>query len=239
MPGPSGFVTVDWDRFKQASNYDQFHDAAPEAGSSNTGASGGYIREKTIGWFAEANGDTDIGDLRLRWNFGARWVHTKQTIGGRVSIADPRNIGADPDGAGPMTGPVCPAPAGARGRVLLSEHRQLRDHRQQLQQCAAVGERGAEHHRPCRVPRLGVATMTRPDPNAQLPGLNFSTPSADVGTVGNSALNPYLSTNIDVGFEYYTGQEGSSASPRSARRSPASLSTAASPCRSRRSPNMA
>jgi TonB-dependent receptor len=50
--------------------------------------------------------------------------------------------------------------------------------------------------------------MTRPDPNAQLPGLNFSSPSADNGTIGNSALEPYLSTNFDVGFEYYTGKEG-------------------------------
>ena len=50
--------------------------------------------------------------------------------------------------------------------------------------------------------------MTRPDPNAQLPGLNFSTPSADVGSVGNSALEPYISDNIDLGFEYYTGAEG-------------------------------
>jgi TonB-dependent receptor len=50
--------------------------------------------------------------------------------------------------------------------------------------------------------------MTRPDPNAQLPGLNFSGPSADLGTVGNSALEPYLSENFDFGFEYYTGREG-------------------------------
>ena len=50
--------------------------------------------------------------------------------------------------------------------------------------------------------------MTRPDPNAMLPGLNFSTPSADVGTVGNSALKPFLSSNLDLGFEYYTGAEG-------------------------------
>jgi TonB-dependent receptor len=51
-------------------------------------------------------------------------------------------------------------------------------------------------------------TMTRPDPTAQLPGANFSVPSADVATIGNPALSPYMSTNIDLGFEYYTGQEG-------------------------------
>jgi TonB-dependent receptor len=51
-------------------------------------------------------------------------------------------------------------------------------------------------------------TMTRPNPNSMLPGLNFSTPSADVGTVGNSALQPYISKNLDFGLEYYTGKEG-------------------------------
>jgi TonB-dependent receptor len=51
-------------------------------------------------------------------------------------------------------------------------------------------------------------TMTRPNPNVMLPGINFSTPSADVANVGNPALEPFLSDNIDLGFEYYTGGEG-------------------------------
>jgi TonB-dependent receptor len=38
--------------------------------------------------------------------------------------------------------------------------------------------------------------------------LNFSSPSADVGTVGNPQLQPYLSDNFDLGLEYYTGREG-------------------------------
>lgn len=41
-----------------------------------------------------------------------------------------------------------------------------------------------------------------------LPGLSFGAPSADVGTVGNPALKPFLSDNFDLGLEYYTGQEG-------------------------------
>jgi TonB-dependent receptor len=50
--------------------------------------------------------------------------------------------------------------------------------------------------------------MTRPDPAAQLPGVSFGAPSADQATIGNPALKPYLSTNLDLGFEYYTGHEG-------------------------------
>ncbi len=41
-----------------------------------------------------------------------------------------------------------------------------------------------------------------------LPGLSFSTPSADVATLGNSSLQPFESENLDLGFEYYTGREG-------------------------------
>jgi TonB-dependent receptor len=51
-------------------------------------------------------------------------------------------------------------------------------------------------------------SMTRANPNDMLPGLGFSTPSADVGTVGNPNLKPFLSDNLDLGFEFYTGQEG-------------------------------
>ena len=50
--------------------------------------------------------------------------------------------------------------------------------------------------------------MTRADPNALRPGINFSSPSADVGSVGNSSLAPYISDNIDLGMEWYTGREG-------------------------------
>ena len=57
--------------------------------------------------------------------------------------------------------------------------------------------------------RAGVSrTMTRANPSAMLLGLSI--PNADVSQVnlGNPDLEPYLSDNIDLGFEYYTGQEG-------------------------------
>jgi TonB-dependent receptor len=51
-------------------------------------------------------------------------------------------------------------------------------------------------------------TMTRPNPSSMLPGVSFGDPSAATGNIGNSALQPYISKNLDFGLEYYTGKEG-------------------------------
>jgi len=203
-PGPDGFITVDWDAFRAASSYDQFHGAEPLATSSNTGASGGYVRERTYGGYAELNGDTLLGGNRLRFNIGVRFVETHQVIGGYVSVADPRNA-QDPDGAGPLPA-ACPG-GGAN----------LRDG-----SCYpnVVNFATTKHHYDNWLPSLNAAynlsdhalvrlalsrTMTRPNPNAMLPGVNFSSPSADVGSRGNPALDPFISDNLDLGFEYYLG----------------------------------
>jgi len=203
----AGFVTVDWNAFKAASNYDAFHNAAPEAGSSNTGASGGYVREKVIGAYAEVNGDLQIGDNNhLNYNAGVRYVRTDQTIGGRVSISDPRNS-QDPDGAGPLPN-ACPGTGNPRdGSCYPNLTNFVYTDSRYENWLPSVS--GAFHIGDAAVVRAAVSrTMTRPNPNTMLPGLNFSTPSADVGSVGNPSLDPYLSTNIDLGFEYYTGKEG-------------------------------
>ncbi|HEY1605006.1 MAG TPA: TonB-dependent receptor [Allosphingosinicella sp.] len=208
MPGPDGFITVDWNKFKSASDYDAFHNAEPLAGSSNTGASGGLVREKTLGAYAELNGDTPIGPNRLRWDVGVRWVRTLQTIGGYVSVADPRNIGTDPDGPGPLLPPVCPAPSGTRDGScfpnVLNFVQTKNDYDNWLPSATAAYNIGHDI-----IVRAAVSrTMTRPNPNAMLPGLNFSSPSADVGSVGNPALQPFISENYDLGFEFYPGHEG-------------------------------
>ena len=51
-------------------------------------------------------------------------------------------------------------------------------------------------------------TMTRANPDLLRPGVNFNSPSADVGSIGNPDLNPFKSDNLDVGVEWYTGHEG-------------------------------
>ena len=212
-PGPSGFITVDWEKFKAASQYDAFHNASPESGGSNTGASGGYVRERTLGAYAEVNGDVNIGDNRLVFNAGVRWVRTQQTIGGRVSIPDPRNS-VDPDlvlvppsnGPLPADCPGTPTPLrdGSCYPNIVNFIYTDTEYSNWLPSASAAFHIGDN-----AVVRASVSrTMTRANPNSMLPGLNFSSPSADVGSVGNPALSPFISDNIDLGFEYYTGAEG-------------------------------
>ncbi|MCJ8157913.1 TonB-dependent receptor [Sphingomonas sp. LaA6.9] len=206
MRGPSGFVTVDWDRFKADSNYDALHDAAPEAGASNTGASGGYVREKTTGAYMEVNGNTELGGNALRWNVGLRFVHTDQTIGGNVSLANPLNA-TDPDGAGPLPA-ACPGTGNARDGSCYPNVLNFVTTSNTYDNWLPSGTVSYNVSENALVRFALSKTMTRPDPNAMLPGLNFSSPSADVGNVGNSSLEPFISKNIDFGFEYYTGGPG-------------------------------
>ncbi|MBO9560331.1 MAG: TonB-dependent receptor [Caulobacter sp.] len=192
-PGPAGFVTVDWDKVKKATNYQALHDQYVETGGSNTGASGGYINEKNSAAFTELNGVTQVLDSDLRYNLGVRYVHTKQTIGGRVSVADPRN--------NPASGQL---PDGARYPNLVNFVYTENTYSKWLP-AANLAYDVSEH----AVARVAVSeTMTRPDPAAQLPGVSFGAPSADQATIGNPALEPYFSKNLDLGFELYTGQEG-------------------------------
>lgn len=194
MPGPAGFVTVNFPAFAKATNYKFYHDNEPDTGGANTGASGGFIREVVKSAFATLNGSQELGGNTLRFNVGLRYVNTIQTIRGRVSLPDPRNTTA-----GGAT-----IPDGSRYPNIVNQVTTRNQYTNWLPAATFAYDIG-EH----AVVRLaGSRTMTRPDPSAQLPGVNFGAPSADQATIGNPALKPYLSTNLDLGFEYYTGREG-------------------------------
>jgi TonB-dependent receptor len=199
-PGPAGFVTVDFPKFAQATNYQTYHDNAPLSGGANTGASGGYIREVVKSAFATLNGAQELGGNTLRFNVGVRYVDTIQTITGTVSLPDPRN--APPVAGQPgVTGTL---PDGSRYPNISTSVTTRNAYHNWLPAATFAYDLG--DHAVVRV--AGSRTMTRPDPSAQLPGVNFGAPSADQATIGNPALAPYLSTNLDLGFEYYTGREG-------------------------------
>ncbi len=190
MPGPSGFVTIDWNRFKKDSNYTQFQETAPDVGSSNTSASAGYIKEKTKGFYTEMNGELNPLGYLLRYNAGVRYVQTEQTVGAFVSLPDPRNATLTLNGS--------KYPNMNSFSYLDTSYSNI------LPSASAVMNLSKDVLARASVSR----SMTRADPNALRPGINFSSPSADVGTVGNSSLKPYISDNIDLGLDWYTGREG-------------------------------
>jgi TonB-dependent receptor len=83
-----GFITVDWPKFANDTDYQYFRDNIYQ-GFNN--GSGGYIREAVTGLYVEANGRYDLFGHTLRYNVGVRHARTKQTIGALSTGADPRN----------------------------------------------------------------------------------------------------------------------------------------------------
>lgn len=189
-PGSLGFVTVNWDKFRTDTNYQAYSDAAPDTASSNTGASAGYIQEKTKGIYVELNGQARPADMLLRYNAGVRYVQTDQTVGAfGVTTTDPRNATLTNGGLYPSISPF--------NYVTSSYSNVLPSFTAALNLRSDVVARAAVSR-----------TMTRANPDGLRPTLNFSSPSADVGSVGNSELKPYISDNIDLGLDWYTGREG-------------------------------
>jgi len=200
--GPKGFVTLDWNKFAADSNYYAFHEAEPRNGGTNTGANGGYIDEKVTGVYTQLNGDTLVDEKHLRWTVGARWVKTKQVIQGVVSITDPRNTVVTSVGPPLVTAQL---PDGSRYPNITVFDAQTENTYNNVLPSVELAYASSEH---TQVKFAASKTMTRPDPSSMLPGVNFSDPSAQNASVGNSALTPYLSENLDFGFDIYTGQEG-------------------------------
>ncbi len=174
-PGPSGFITADFDKFMSDTNYQYYSDNAPESGSTNNVANTGSFNEDNRAAYIEFNLANDVLGRELRINGGVRWAGTDQTISGPVTLGGVRqwqNLGSTYSEWLPSFSAAWDV---ARDVVL----------------------------------RTSVSkTMTRPNPSAMLPATTFTGIGADRATQGNPNLAPYISTNFDLGGEWYTGQEG-------------------------------
>jgi TonB-dependent receptor len=178
VPGPAGFITVDFDRFFNDTNYHALSDSAPLASGSATSARTGGVQEKTTGGYVEGNYQMDLAGRSLRANAGIRFINTSQTISG------PRNVGG-------ITDP---------GPFLADETTYTK---------SLPSANIAYNITESIIARLsGSRTLTRPDPSAMIPAVQFGDVGATNANVGNTELVPFISDNIDVGAEWYTGDEG-------------------------------
>ncbi|GGY60593.1 TonB-dependent receptor [Pseudoduganella albidiflava] len=190
VPGPYGRLALDWDRFRQDSNFDFFNDNAPDSGASSTGASAGFIREKSKAIYVEANGELKPAGYNLRWNAGVRYVRTEQQVGSLNSVSDPRNASLTLNGS--------KYPNISQWVYQDTEYSNT----------LPSGTVALDLTKDVVLRAAASRSMTRVNPNDLRPGINFSGVSADVGTIGNPGLNPYLSDNIDLGIDWFTGREG-------------------------------
>jgi TonB-dependent receptor len=129
---------------------------------------------------------------QLRYNGGVRYARTQQIFGTVVSTADPRN-------AAQSLGD------GGRYPNIFTVETESRTYSNTLPSASL-----AYNLAPSVLSRLSLSrTMTRPNPqDLRRTALQFSDPSASAGTLTNASLKPYLSDNIDMGVEWYTGREG-------------------------------
>ncbi|WP_447729174.1 TonB-dependent receptor [Pseudoxanthomonas suwonensis] len=175
VPGPAGFVSVDYKRFMRDTNYAQYRDAADEAAGPNTGGSTGGFDETSKAAYIMVNGESDILGRGLRYNFGVRYVTTDQEVSGPVTIGGNR-VWQTLEGDYSEWLPSFSAAWDVTDNVVLRTS--------------------------------ASRTMTRPNPSSMLPATTFTDISAQVANQGNPDLTPYISTNFDIGGEWYTGGEG-------------------------------
>jgi TonB-dependent receptor len=188
-PTGYGIATINWNDLRRASNYDAVRASAPQAGATPSTANWGSIAEDIAALFAQVSGDMEVGGNSLRYNLGVRWVQTDQTVTSRVALANPANASL---------------PEGSKLPELVNLIPRDSEY-ENLLPSANIAWNLNEN----TVVRAGLSkTMTRANPTDMLLGLSIR--NADVSQVdlGNPELEPYVSDNIDLGFEYYTGAEG-------------------------------
>jgi TonB-dependent receptor len=202
-PGPTGFITANYNKLAAASLYNQIDAMAnsvpsahagvvenyPFSTASVVGGNSGTIEEKNYGFYLQATGNQPLGGHSLRYNLGLRFIDTHQYITSPVTVVDPRNSGLTDGGLYPNT---------------FRFATQVKDYGSFLPSANFVYEVSDDFQ-----VRLALSrTMTRANPNAMISGVNFSDLTAQTLGLGNPSLKPYYSNNIDIGAEYYTGGAG-------------------------------
>ena len=210
VPGPTGFITANYGALAAASNYYAIDAAAssipsshagvtetyPFSGSATPGGNSGTIEEKNYGFYLQATGSEPINGHNLRYNLGLRFVETHQYDTAPVTVVDPRNATGGPGGTALADGGLYP------NKFTFAT--QVKTYGSYLPSINLVYEVADDFQVRGAISR----TMTRANPNDMISGVNFSDLLAAQLNLGNPALKPFYSNNIDMGFELYTGGAG-------------------------------
>jgi TonB-dependent receptor len=209
--GPTGFITQDFNALAAATNYYAIDRAAiasvpnahagvtetyPFAVGSAIGGNSGTIQENVYSWYGEVAGTEPINGHNLRYKAGLRFVETHQYITSPVTIVDPRNATGGAGGTALADGGLYP------NKFKFAT--QSKEYGSFLPSINAVYEVTDDFQIRGSLSR----TMTRANPNQMISGVNFGDVTAQAITLGNPALKPFYSNNIDAGFELYTGGAG-------------------------------
>ena len=189
------------------SNYDAVRAAALESAATPSTANWGSIDEDVTALFTQVNGDVDIGEQRLRYNVGVRWVETDQLVTSRsrwrIRPTPTLPDGAEASGSGQSS---------SRARSTYENWLPSANVSWNLTDNAIV--------------RAGLSkTMTRANPTDMLLGLSIR--NADVSQVdlGNPGARSVSSRTTSTWASSTTpARRVISVSPRSARASKASRS---------------
>jgi TonB-dependent receptor len=210
-PGPTGFITEDFNALAAATNYYAIDRAAinavpnahagvtetyPFAVGATSGGNSGTIQENVYSWYGQVVGTEPIHGHNLRYNLGLRFVETHQYITSPVTIVDPRNATGGPGGTALQDGGLYPN--------TFKFATQTKEYGAFLPSINLVYEVSDDF----QVRGSMSRTMTRANPNQMISGVNFGDVTAQAITLGNPQLKPFYSNNIDVGFELYTGGAG-------------------------------
>lgn len=200
IPGPAGFITVDYDKIYAASDYWRlFNNAvsklncAPKCNAMGTVGYpvifGSTIDERTVGLYGKIDGLFEIGQRRLKYDLGLRWIETRQFIQSPSTTTDPRNSSLSDGGKYPSYQSI--SDAKTTYHALLPSASILYEIADDFQVRASLSR-----------------TMTRANPGDMRATMDFGDPSVTSATLGNPKLKPYYSNNYDLGAEFYTGGEG-------------------------------
>lgn len=203
IPGPTGFATVDYEKFFAATGYYDILNKAvdsirciphcspqgyPDGAVLYPGFGNGFS-ERNLGFYAKASGQFGIAGRLFRFDAGLRWVTTWQNVISGLLRSDARNDSLQDGGYYP-------------NYYILQPRK--RSYQAYLPSASLVYEINDDF-----LLRLSLSrSMNRPNPSAMLGTVSFGDPNVTTAVLGNPYLKPYYANNIDIGGEYFTGGEG-------------------------------